>query len=391
MGIPETNVKERMARDRAEDEETETIQAEQVCDLSVVVITRNEEENIQDCLKSILQALRKAAESDLISSWEIIVSDSASKDSTIEVASRFPVGIVRLSDDWPLSAGAGRAAGYSVSSGESILFLDGDCIIHEDWLLASLRALSPDDVAGVDGNLAHIVSDSNFFFPILKEIRKSQFVSSLTEVETLGQAVFKRGALEKVGGYNPFLKGGEDRDLAYRLRREGYRLLRVPKVNVDHYWAGKKGDLKYYDVVKSSFFWSFGDGQATRWSFSDASIRGQQRSRYLRSGELKGVLPTLLLLMLLAANLLLPFSRNTLIWVGVLLLDLVFLITVTLTSRGKSWGMRRTIYETFQTTPYLVVRLPSFVLGFLKGSKDPKLYPPLASENIIRSPPILAA
>jgi len=391
MGIHETNVKKTVSRDSLKGERTQTIQAGRSCDLSVIVVTRNEEENVHDCLESILEALEKAAENDLISSWEIIVSDSASKDRTIEIASRFPVGIVRLSDDWRLSAGAGRVAGYSVSSGESVLFLDGDCILHEDWLLASLKALSLDDVAGVDGNLAHVVSDGNFFFPILKEISKSHFVSSLTEVETLGQAVFKRVALEKVGGHNPFLKGGEDRDLAYRLRREGYRLFRVPKVNVDHYWAGKKGDLRYYDLLRSSFFWSFGDGQATRWSFSDASIRGQQRSRYLRSGELKGILPTLVLLLLLAVNLLLAFDRNALVWLSVLLLDIISLAAIVLVGWGKRWGIRRTIYEAFQTTPYLVIRLPSFVLGFLIGSKDPKSYPPLGSENIISPPPILVA
>ena len=49
--------------------------------LSVVVITRNEEKYIADCLDSLLASL-----SDVEWSWEVIHVDSASTDRTVEVA-----------------------------------------------------------------------------------------------------------------------------------------------------------------------------------------------------------------------------------------------------------------------------------------------------------------
>lgn len=356
------------------------------CDLSVIVIARNEEENIGDCLSSILTSLEKAGEKELISTWEVILSDSASDDRTVEIASKLPVGIVRLSRTWPLSAGAGRFAGFSISSGSLVLFVDGDCILQENWLPAALNAISPDDVAGVDGNLVHKIDKGNFFHAILKESEMSQAVSSIGEVDTLGQALFKRDAIVEVGGYNPFLKGGEDRDIAYRLRGGGYRLLRVPEVSVHHRWAGKKGNLTYFDILRSTFFWAFGDGQATRWNFSDRAIRSRQRERYLRSGEFKGLFPALILLLLFFVNLLAAFTRSPAPILVALAGDLLTPLGILLIGRHKRFGFRRALYESFSTAPYLFIRFPSFFLGFCYGSRDPEVYPKVEQENIVQPP-----
>ncbi|MCK4366979.1 MAG: glycosyltransferase [Thermoplasmata archaeon] len=356
------------------------------CDLSVIVIARNEEENIGDCLSSILVSLEKAGERGLISTWEVILSDSASEDRTVEIASKFPVGIVRLSRTWPLSAGAGRSIGFSICSGSLVLFVDGDCILQENWLPVALKAIGPDDVAGVDGNLVHMIDKGNFFHAILKESESSQAVSSVGEVDTLGQALFKRDAIQEVGGYNPFLKGGEDRDIAYRLRREGYRILRVPEISVHHRWAGKKGNLRYFDILKSTFYWAFGDGQATRWNFSDRSIRSAQRERYLRSGEFKGLFPASILALLLCVNLLAAFTVSVASVLFALAVDLLTLLGILLIGRHKRFGFRRALYESFSTTPYLLIRFPSFFLGFCYGSKNPDVYPKVEPENIVQAP-----
>jgi len=76
--------------------------------------------------------IHRAIESALAQSHrclEIIVVDDGSKDRTAEVASRYPVEVVRKKNGGPASA---RNAGISVARGEWIAFLDHDDTWHPD-------------------------------------------------------------------------------------------------------------------------------------------------------------------------------------------------------------------------------------------------------------------
>ena len=79
--------------------------------LSVIVITYNEEENIQDCL----EALKWAS--------EIIVVDSKSSDRTVEIANHFTNNII-ITENIPY--GEKRNIGIDSASGNWILWMDAD-------------------------------------------------------------------------------------------------------------------------------------------------------------------------------------------------------------------------------------------------------------------------
>jgi len=81
--------------------------------ISVVIITRNEEKMIEDCLKSI-------------GDWadEIVIIDDASNDKTIEIAKRYKTKITLLpekTDFFEL-----RNQGLKKASGDWIFYLDAD-------------------------------------------------------------------------------------------------------------------------------------------------------------------------------------------------------------------------------------------------------------------------
>ncbi len=84
--------------------------------ISVIIITKNEEENIEDCLKSIIWA------------DEIIVVDSESKDRTIEIAKNFTSKI--FLKKWEGFAKQKRYA-LSLSTNELVLNLDADERVSE--------------------------------------------------------------------------------------------------------------------------------------------------------------------------------------------------------------------------------------------------------------------
>jgi len=80
--------------------------------VSAVVIARNEEENIEDCLKTLV--------------WcnEVILVNDSSSDKTIEIAKRFDVKIFNreLSDDFS----GQRNFALTKATGEWVLFVDAD-------------------------------------------------------------------------------------------------------------------------------------------------------------------------------------------------------------------------------------------------------------------------
>ena len=84
--------------------------------ISVIIITKNEEENIEDCLKTV--------------EWadEIIVVDSKSKDKTVETAKKFTDKI--FIKEWEGFAEQKRYA-LSLASNEIVLSLDADERVSE--------------------------------------------------------------------------------------------------------------------------------------------------------------------------------------------------------------------------------------------------------------------
>ena len=81
--------------------------------LSVILITKNEAHNIEDCLRSV------AALAD-----EIVVVDSGSTDGTVEIARRLGAQ-VSVTADWP-GFGVQKGRALARATGEWVLSLDAD-------------------------------------------------------------------------------------------------------------------------------------------------------------------------------------------------------------------------------------------------------------------------
>src|SRR6058998_1435099 len=93
---------------------------ERSASLSVVLITRNQTENVDRLIASVI------GETATMESPEVVLVDSASRDDTVERASRHPIKVLRLSESQVLTAAAGRYVGFHATHGAFVLFLDGD-------------------------------------------------------------------------------------------------------------------------------------------------------------------------------------------------------------------------------------------------------------------------
>jgi glycosyltransferase involved in cell wall biosynthesis len=190
--------------------------------LAVVIITRNEARRINLVLTAILKAVRDLPGTD------IMLVDSASTDGTVDIARQFPISIIQLRPDWPLTPGAGRYLGTLATSSEYILFLDGDSQIYSDWLPPALEFLRErPDAAGVGGTRDEFYVDEQG--QLTGEVLHRYHVPQATRVNTLGgDGLYRRAALDKAGTFHPYLALYEEAELALRLRRAGYTLWRLP-------------------------------------------------------------------------------------------------------------------------------------------------------------------
>jgi len=95
--------------------------------VSVVIITRNRADLLQDALESLVRQRRPPD--------EVVVVDNASHDHTRDVVAGFK-GMLNVTYVYEPIRGIPRArnAGVNASTGDIIAFIDDDCVADEDWL-----------------------------------------------------------------------------------------------------------------------------------------------------------------------------------------------------------------------------------------------------------------
>jgi len=199
--------------------------------LSVVLITKDQEWNVARLIRSAT-----ATTAWLGTEAEIVLVDSASADDTVSIASSFPIVVYPLSSDQRLTAAAGRYVGFLNTSGEYVLFLDGDMEVIAGWIRSALDAMGADrSIAVVAGRRIDLPRDATAEERDAESTRTVD-VNFQDVKHGGGAALYRRSALEEVGSFNPFVYSDEEPELCIRIRyRGGYRVVRLDRPIVYHY------------------------------------------------------------------------------------------------------------------------------------------------------------
>lgn len=91
--------------------------------VSVIIPSYNEEKNIEDCIKSMLDQSYK--------NLELILVDDGSTDKTKEIIKKFPVTLLEQKHQGP---GNARNYGAREAKGEILVFMDADMTFSKDFL-----------------------------------------------------------------------------------------------------------------------------------------------------------------------------------------------------------------------------------------------------------------
>lgn len=235
--------------------------------ISIVIVSYNTEELLTDCLLSIEEATKGV-------DTETYVVDNKSADDTVKtVKQKFPwVKLITNSDNLGFSKANNLA--LKIAKGKYILVLNPDTVLEKDTLLKMLEFMdkNPDysmATCKVELESGKLDLDARRRFPtpwrsfchfshLSKIFRNINFFSEYYmddipqdqehEVDACAGAFMfiRSSALEKVGLFDEdFFFYGEDLDLCYRFRQNGYKIVYTPITQITHYKGASSGIKKH--------------------------------------------------------------------------------------------------------------------------------------------------
>jgi len=202
------------------------VAADTASSLGIVVIGRNEGERLVRCLESVLGGAPP-----------VVYVDSGSTDGSVAGAKSAGCDVVELDPIKPFSAARARNEGLAwllrrAPGLEFVQFVDGDCEVADGWLPCAAAELKKrPDAAAVCGRLRERHPDVSVY----NRLCELEWQGSPGEVTACGgNAMLRVAAFRAAGGFVANLVAGEEPELCLRLRRAGWRILRIDSEMATH-------------------------------------------------------------------------------------------------------------------------------------------------------------
>jgi len=180
--------------------------------LSIIIPAFNEERLITHCLDSVFDAMN--AQTEMISSYEVIVVDNNSTDNTAQLAQQAGAKVVFE----PINQiGRARNAGAAIAAGDWLLFVDADSLLNHGMVADIMKIMKSNCYVGC-GSVMHM--------PGLpwwgRAAMQLWTVLSVTFKWASGALIVCRAdAFREVGGFNQELFAADEIDLSQLLKRWG--------------------------------------------------------------------------------------------------------------------------------------------------------------------------
>jgi len=161
-----------------------------------------------------------------------------------------------------LTPGAARNAGFASCGGAAVLFVDADVEVSREWVERATFELARDAaLGGAWGRIEEWFIDHGRERPGVRDLyrvgdgdRETAYTATLS--------LYRREALEQVGGYDARLNSEEDFELGLRLTRAGFRLVSLAPLAAKHWSAPRPSFAEYGRRWRTGL--CFGPGQALR-------------------------------------------------------------------------------------------------------------------------------
>lgn len=201
-------------------------------DVVIIIIGYNEGRLLQKSLSSSLNAVRLAQKNSL--SVEVVYVDSHSTDNSVSKAKDHGIKVAYTHPDYKTPANA-RNAGIFLTNSEFVMFLDGDMEISADWLPHGVEFLRKDPKAAGVAGVRDDKRLSGDVFNLIPNYYKTVEMVEPVKADVGGAFLYRRSALEQIGGFEAELLVGEESVLCCRLILGGWRLYRIRHPMITHW------------------------------------------------------------------------------------------------------------------------------------------------------------
>ncbi|MBV8488858.1 MAG: glycosyltransferase family 2 protein [Planctomycetaceae bacterium] len=187
--------------------------------LGVIAIGRNEGQRLRRCLDSVMGH-----------GLVVVYVDSGSADGSVELARSLGAEVVELDISRPFTAARARNEGFERlcqidPEVRFVQFIDGDCELAEGWLERARGILEENLEVGV------VCGRRRERFPqltVYNRLADLEWNTPIGEASACGgDALMRVEAVRRVGGYNAAIIAAEDDELCLRIRRAGWKVLRI--------------------------------------------------------------------------------------------------------------------------------------------------------------------
>lgn len=224
--------------------------------LSIIIVNFNSGKYLLKCLDSLENSEIKK---------EVYVVDNASQDNSISLAEKKYHNIHFIENKENLGFGKANNTALKEINTPYVLFLNPDCEVlpgalkvmvdfmdnHPEVGAASCKVEKEDgslDLASHRGfptpfaSLLYFLGDDSLYHLTSRNMKE------VHEVDGISGAFFltRKSTLEKVGNFDEeYFLYGEDLDLSYRIKKEGFKIMYIPKVRIIHHKGISSGLKKH--------------------------------------------------------------------------------------------------------------------------------------------------
>ncbi|PSN18039.1 family 2 glycosyl transferase [filamentous cyanobacterium CCP5] len=201
---------------------------------SVVIPTYNRKPILEKCLWAME---RQRYDVDQVTGYEIVVVDDGSTDGTVDwLKEAADFSHLRLLEQDHQGPAAARNLGVEAARGDTIIFIDSDLVVLEDFLQCHATALASGQqrLGEKVFTYGRVINTANFEQPTAEPFKVTDY--SRAYFATGNVAIAKHWLL-KAGLFDTqfTLYGWEDLELGVRLKNMGLTLVKAPDA-VGYHW-----------------------------------------------------------------------------------------------------------------------------------------------------------